>query len=169
MRKNRVIAAAALILVPFIAGVTSANATSALPVSIRIVLNVTTITPGHDIHGSAILTNASSKSIQVSTWECDQWLFVGLANRHVSYDPAVPTAACTQNFELKPGANRVAITVSTKYQVCAGAGAPSPGGPPRCTRSGMPSLPKGKYHIVVLTNGFPKVAQYSSRLRVTIT
>lgn len=144
-------------------GVTSLSAASKSPISIRVSLDTSTTRAGHPIHGTAILTNSSSKSILVRTWECDEWLFEGLANKNVPYQPVVPLASCSPTIKLKPGVNRFPITVSTSYQVC------QTRGTPRCTKSGMPSLPKGTYHIAVITNGLPKGTSYSDQIRITLS
>jgi len=128
-------------------------------VSIQVHLNVTTERGGRPIHGTAILTNASSKTILVEACASDGWLFVGLTNKQVSYDPAVAAVACNATIKLKPGANRFAIAVSTDYSVCY-----EIGGTPACGR-----LPSGTYHVAVTTLGLPKGTSYESHLRVTLT
>lgn len=163
------IAVVAVTLLSLSATITSSNAATKSPITIRVDLNVTTIRAGHSIHGTAFLTNSSSKSIPIQTWECSPWLFVGLANKDISYDPAVATVACSRTDILKPGKNRISITVMTVYQECAGGGPATKGGPPLCTKKGMPSLPKGSYHISVITNGMPTGTSYTSSIRVTLT
>jgi hypothetical protein len=168
MFARRVISVVVLATLAIIATASTSSATIKTPVSVQVQLNTTTIRAGHSIHGTAILTNASSTSIFVQGWDCGKWLFIGLANKNVAYDPAVATSACSNSVTLKPGANRVPITVSTQYQVCAGAG-PGTREVPRCTKVGMPALPKGTYHVVVITNGLSEFASYSAQLRVTIS
>jgi hypothetical protein len=163
MRTNRVVTAVGIAVLSIVAGIASAGASVLPPLSIRVVLNVTTIATGHNIRGTAIITNSTSKVIVVQTWECDQWLYVGLANRHVKYQPTILLSGCAASIDLMPGANRLPITVSTKYQSC------EVRGTPRCTKSGMPSLPVGRYHIAVITNGVPMISYKSGRLRVTLT
>jgi hypothetical protein len=163
------VATAAVAILSTFGGVSSATASTTSPLSIRIVLHATTATAGRALHGTAVLTNSSSKSIRVNTWECDQWLFVGLANKSAPYNPVVATAACSATVSLKPGVNLFPITVSTKYQVCEMSGAPATGDTPQCTKSGMPSLPKGTYRVAVITNGLPKGTSISARIRVTLS
>jgi hypothetical protein len=114
---------------------------------------------GHTIHGTAILTNSSSKTILVEACVANGWLFVGLANKNIPYDPAVSTVACNPTVRLKPGANRFAINVSTDYDVCSNSG-----GTPACGR-----LPSGTYHVAVTTLGLPKGTAFGSHIRVTLT
>jgi hypothetical protein len=164
MKWIRVVAAATFALVSIVTMVSSAGATTKSPVTIRVDLNVTSIRSGHPIHGTALLTNTSDKTIPIQTWECDEWLFVGLSNKDVPYDPAVPVASCSPTIDLKPGVNRFPITVSTDYQSCEMSGT----GLPKCPKVGPPLLPKGTYHVDVLTNGLPKGTSFTQRIRVTL-
>jgi len=163
MRTNRVVVAVGVALLTIVWGFTSADAATKSPLSIQIDLNVSTIATGHSIHGIAIIMNASSKAVEVQTWECDQWLYVGLAKKDVPYQPTFRLSSCSSPMVLLPGPNRLPITVSTKYRSC------EVGGTPRCPKSGMPSLPAGKYHIAVITNGSPTITFNSGRQRVTLT
>jgi hypothetical protein len=173
MLVRRVIAIVALALLPLAGTASPSSATSKTPVSVQVKLNTTTIRAGHSIHGIVILTNSSSKSILVEGFNCNQWLFVGIASKQVAYDPAVATSACPNSVTLKPGMNRVPITVSTKYDVCGGGAQKGTIQVPHCAgvgkRMGMPALPRGVYHVVVLTNGLPQFAPYVSRVRVTLS
>jgi hypothetical protein len=173
MRKTQPLAVVALALLTVFASTTAAYGTSKATVSIEVKLNVTTIRAGHSIHGTAILTNSSSKSILVQAFNCSQWLFVGLAMKDVPYDPAVATAGCTNSVTLKPGANRVPITVSTNYQACGNGPQKGTLELPHCVGVGkhlaMPALPRGTYHVVVFNNGEHDFAPYTSRVRVTLS
>ena len=169
MSLRRVIIIGALAVLPLIGVVSPSGATTKPPVSVQIELNATTIRAGHSVHGTAIITNSSSASILVQGWSCDQWLYVGLANKHITYDPAVPTSACSNSVTLKPGKNRVPITLTTMYQVCGAGTQKGTVQVPHCTKSGMPALPKGRYHVVVWTPAVSAFAPYSASLHVTIT
>jgi hypothetical protein len=136
-----------------------AGASGKSPVSIQIHLNVTTERAGHPIHGTAILSNDSSKTILVEACALDGWLFVGLTNKNVPFGPAVATVACNASIKLKPGANRFAIEVSTDYDVCY-----ENGGTPACGK-----LPSGTYHVAVTTIGLPKGTSFLSHIRVILT
>jgi streptogramin lyase len=146
-------------MVSVIAYASAATASSKSPVSIRVHLNVTTVRGGRPIHGTAILTNASPKTILVEACAYDGWLFVGLTNKSVTFDPAVAAVACNATIKLKPGTNRFPIAVSTDYGVCY-----ENGGTPACGR-----LPSGTYHVAVVTQGLPKGTSFESHLRVTLT
>jgi hypothetical protein len=173
MLARRVLLVVALALLPFASVASPSSATDKTPVSVQVKLNTTTIRAGHPIHGTAILTNSSSKSILVQAWNCNQWLFVGIASKQVAYDPAVPTSACPNSVTLKPGINRVPITVSTSYDACQQGPRKGTIELPHCAgvdkKMGMPALPRGVYHVVVLTNGLPQFAPYVSRVRVTLS
>ncbi|MGB8197701.1 MAG: hypothetical protein WCF25_11920 [Acidimicrobiales bacterium] len=171
MLPRRAIIAVAMMTLAIIGVATPSNATNT-PVSVQVQLNTTNIRAGHSIHGTAIITNASSKSIYVAEWSCIQWLLVGLANKKIAYDPAVAIAACAHSHTLNPGVTRVPITVSTKYDACGGGSQKGTVAVPRCTKVGkelaLPALPKGKYHVVVIALGLT-VAPYHSQLRVTLS
>jgi hypothetical protein len=138
---------------------TSADAVKKSPVSIHVALDATTARAGHPIHGTVILTDTTSKTILVEACASDGWLFVGLANKNVPYDPAVATVACNATIKLRPGANRFPIVVLTDYDVCSGNGGPTPCGP----------LPQGTYHVAVEALGLPKGTSFGAHLRVTLT
>jgi hypothetical protein len=163
MRTNRVAAAVGVTLLSIVGSITSADAATKSPLSMQVDLNVTTIATGHAIHGTAIIMNASSKAIEIQTWNCDQWLYVGLAKKNVPFEPTILLSSCSSPIDLLPGATRIPITVSTKFESC------EVGGTPRCPKFGMPSLPTGKYHIAVFTNGVPNISYKAGRSRVTLT
>jgi hypothetical protein len=163
MRTNRVVAAVCIALLSTAWSITATQAATKSPLSMQVDLDVTTIAAGHSIRGTAIITNASSTVIHVQTWECEQWIYVGLANKKVPFDPVVPLSACSASTTLKPGANRFPITLSTRYQSC------EVGGTPRCTKSGMPSLPLGTYHVAVMIDCTPGVTFNARHVRVTLT
>ena len=163
MRTNRVLAAFGITLLSICWSITSADGATRSALSIQIDLNVTTIATGHTIHGTAIIVNASSKAIDVHTWNCDQWLYVGLAKRNVPFEPTILLSSCSSSVNLLPGVTRLPITVSTKFQSC------EVGGTPRCPKSAMPSLPTGTYHVAVFTNGVPNIPYEAGHLRVTLT
>jgi hypothetical protein len=141
----------------------AAGATGRSPVTIRIDLDATTVMAGRAIHGTALLTNTSDKTILVESCAVDGWLDVGLSNKNVSYEPIDPLIACAPSVKLRPGVNSFPVTVQTRYQVCF-----KKHGTPRCTKTGMPSLPKGTYHVDVVTAGLPKGTQSSANTSVKL-
>jgi hypothetical protein len=74
-----------------------------------------------------------------------------------------PAIACAPSVKLKPGVNTFPITVQTIYQVCYQKHLK-----PRCTKTGMPALPKGTYHVEVVTAGLPKGTISTSPTSVTL-
>ena len=133
-------------------------------------LNVTTIRAGHSIHGTAILTNSSSKSILVQAWSMRPVALRRTGQQEVPYDPAVADvrlpelrhaqARCQSSTDhrvdevttfAEQGPQKGTIQGTALHQR-------------RCAR-----LPKGTYHVVVITNGLSEFAPYSSRIRVTLS
>jgi hypothetical protein len=161
--KPKHVAFAVILFAVVIAGSSSAGATDRSPVSIHINLDATKVIAGHAIHGTAVLTNASRKTILVESCAIDGWLDVGLANKSVQYEPISPAIACAPSVKLKPGVNTFPITVQTIYQVCYQKHLK-----PRCTKTGMPALPKGTYHVDVVTAGLPKGTISTSPTSVTL-
>jgi hypothetical protein len=163
VKSKRFIAASGLIILLIVGGASSANATSKSPISIRVDLEATTAKDGEPILGFAILTNSSSKTVVVESCASDGWLFVGLANKGVPFRPIVLTDACVPSIKLRPGANQFAVKVATTYQECGMHSAPF------CAKSGSPALPRGTYHLDVITLGLPKGTRVLTRSRVTLS
>jgi hypothetical protein len=65
---------------------------------------------------------------------------------------------CTSGpFTIKPGVNRLAVTVTTTYQSCAQSPGQASRHTPPCRpgRQKMPPLPAGHYHAVLVGEGLP--------------
>jgi hypothetical protein len=163
MMKKRFAIAITIALLSISWGISGASATSKSPISIRFTLDTTHMKAGTTIHGTAFLTNSSSKTLMVESCALDGWLFVGLANKTIPFNPAVSAVGCLPSVKLKPGVNRFRITVWSMYQEC------SAHGTPRCPKSGMPGLPKGTYHTVIETLGLPRGTPTLTHLRVTVS
>jgi hypothetical protein len=126
------------------------------PVEIHVRLDQTRVVGGLAIEGEATLTNTTSKAILVRQCAADGWLFVGLTNRTIPFDPAMPLIACPPSIRLHPGPNRFPVTVMTTYQECAQTGGRSTTSVPPCVNgSGPPPLPVGTYTTKVVTYGLP--------------
>jgi hypothetical protein len=143
-------------------GVANASTSAKSPISVRVTLSRTEVVAGRSIRGEAVLTNSGTKTVLVQACAYDGWLFVGLANKQISYSPAIATVACMPSVRLTPGINRFSITVVTTYQECGGTTSP------RCPKSGAPALPKGKYHTEVKILGLPSGTQKLSPISVTL-
>jgi hypothetical protein len=131
----------------------SANTNAKSPITVRIALSRTDAIAGESIRGVAIIINSTRNSIPVRSCALDGWLFVGIANKDIPFNPVVAVVACAGSIHLKPGANRFPLSVSTSYQQC-GPSASDTGGQ-HCTSTGMPPLPKGTYHTSVVILGLP--------------
>ena len=155
----------------FLSGCGTASAgrsTPAAQVEIHIKLDQTRIAGGSTIKGQATLTNTTSKTILVQQCAADGWLVVGLMNRKIPFDPAMPLIACPPSIRLHPGPNRFPITVATTYQECLQPDGQSTTYLPPCVHAnGLPSLPAGLYTTKVVTYGLP--ARTPTPRPITIT
>jgi hypothetical protein len=108
-----------LVLIPSgSSGASTASAHSAL--TIRILLGQTRTTAGQDIKGFGVITNHTSKRITVEACVLDGWLYVGLANRTITYNPVIAQVACAPTVQLHPGVNGFPIEVLTTFLQCGG-------------------------------------------------
>ena len=139
------------------------------PVEIRLVLSTTQVVAGTPIRGEALLTNTTGRTITVNTCAADGWLFVGLTNNHVSYDPLRLMMACSPTVHLRPGVNRFAVSISTGFQGCTETLTEATPQLPACLPpETMPPLPVGKYTTKVVTFGLPPGTQLPSPIKVTL-
>jgi hypothetical protein len=142
--------------------------TPSLAVRIRISLDQTRAIAGHPIRGQAVLTNTTAKPILVRACARDGWLFVGLTNATIPFDPAIAAAGCAPSVRLAPGTNRFPITVQTTYQECLAPGGQSLTPMPACTLHGPPPLPAGAYTTAVVTVGLPAGTPTAPPIHVTL-
>jgi hypothetical protein len=134
----------------------------------RIVLDRTRVFAGTPIHGEALLTNTTRKTITVQACSAGGWFRVGLINARVSFEPADPLIACRPSVRLRPGVNRVPITVSTSYLICTQkTNQPAPD-LPACIPTGMPPLPAGEYSTKTIATGLPAGSQAPRTIHVTL-
>ncbi|MGH9171024.1 MAG: hypothetical protein ACRD0Z_09435 [Acidimicrobiales bacterium] len=140
------------------------------PVEIRIELDQTQVAGGTTIKGEALVYNNTPEHMLVEQCAVDGWLWVGLANSAVPFEPASSVVACRPTVELAPGLNTFPITVSTSWDHCT-EGGPHAGTPrdPACLAGGLPPLPAGEYHTVVRTIGIPKGTRVGQPIDVTVT
>ena len=154
--------ASTLWLSPFASAVTRRSA----PVTIQISLTRERVGAGTSISGTATVTNLTSRPILVNACANDGWLFVGIVNHFVTFDPPVATAYCAPSVRLAPGPNRFPITVRTTYLSCTNRGPQEPG--PRCTPKGPPPLPDGYYDTKAIIYGLPKGTAPPDAVAVTV-
>lgn len=144
----------------------TASASTASPLSIRILLRQTRVTAGQTITGFAAINNKSSKPITVEACALDGWIYVGLTNKTITYDPAVATVACEPTVQLHPGVNGFPIEVLTIFLHCGGK--PVTLNDPPCGRNGIPPLPAGHYTTKVITFGLPARTPAPAPIAVTL-
>ena len=163
-RVSTVVCAAVVSLVLVAPGISGA-ATKKSPITISVAVAKTSVVAGTPIHGVAILTNTSSKSVTVKSCAANGWLFVGVANAQIPFGAASTAVACAPSVHLKPGANRFAVTIITTYSECSQVKNPNV---PRCTKSGAPPLPKGVYKTSVIVVGLPPGTPSPRAITVTL-
>jgi len=147
----------------------SSTTIASAPVEIRLVLDRTRLTAGTAIHGEALLTNTTGNSITVNTCAANGWLWVGLTNEKVGYNPANPLILCRPTVRLSPGLNRFSISISTDFQGCTRTTSEATPQLPSCTPKGdLPPLPSGLYFTKIVTAGLPKGTRLLSAIKVTL-
>jgi hypothetical protein len=147
----------------------SSASRSPSPVEIRLVLSATQVVAGTPIRAEALLTNTTGRTITVNTCAADGWLFVGLTNNRVRYDALRLMMACRPTVHLRPGVNRFAVSISTRFQGCTETLSEATPQLPACIPpETMPPLPVGKYTTKVVTFGLPHGTQLPSPITVTL-
>jgi hypothetical protein len=132
----------------------------------RVVLTKHTVRAGTTIAGTLIVTNASSKAVNLTS-ECEPDYAVVIRNRIVQQEPAFTTGCSSQPLILHHGANRFPITVTTTYFECLPTGGTSVSPLPKCSADGPPPLPAGRYTTVLYGSGdlaLPEPAPVNVRL-----
>ena len=146
------------------------SASTSYPISVKLILPRSKVATGTPILGHAVLTDRGSTAVTVEQCAIDGWVFVGLANGHIPFDPAVSAVACRPSVKLVPGKNRFPIRISTTYQSCLQASGQSVIHVPLCTDgNSLPPLPPGTYETKVVTFGLPPGAAMPRSIRVTLT
>jgi hypothetical protein len=138
------------------------------PVRIRVVLDKTHVVAGTTIHGIALLTNETGKTITVKACAVDGWFLIGLGNSRIPFNPITPTVACRPSVRLSPGLNRLRITVLTSYNACTQTKASATPQMPPCLATGQPPLPPGGYTTKTVILGLPRGSQVPAAIHVTL-
>ena len=124
---------------------------------------------GTPIRAEALLRNTTGRTITVNTCAANGWLFVGLTNDRVSYNAFRFLMACSPTVHLRPGVNRFAVSISTRFQGCTETLSEATPQLPACIPpETMPPLPVGRYTTKVVTFGLPHGTQLPSPIRVTL-
>jgi hypothetical protein len=120
----------------------------------RLVLRNTRVIAGTPIRGTLLVSNRSGRAINLNRG-CRPSYEVALTSPR--YTPSIAFAAdCSvQPFIIRPGTNRLPVTVQTTYLACSATGS-SAGQVPRCRHGNrMPPLPAGRYDAVLFGDGLP--------------
>jgi hypothetical protein len=122
----------------------------------RLVLQQTHVTAGTPIKGWLVVTYQGRAPINLNRG-CRPQYAVVITNHRLPPDVAFPTDCSTAPFVIKPGENRLAITVITTYRMCAQLARQATGSMPACLhgRQIMPPLPPGRYEAVLVGDGLP--------------
>jgi hypothetical protein len=122
----------------------------------RLVLPQTHVTAGTAIKGTLVVTYRGRAPINLNRGCSPQYAVVVTNHRlppHVGF-----TAVCsTAPFVIRPGENRLAVTVVTTYLACTHVAKLATSSLPVCLhgRQVMPSLPPGRYEAVLVGDGLP--------------
>lgn len=145
-----------LCLTSVVFGVASSGATDNenAKISIRLSLSETVASIGESIPGIVTITNRSRRPILIHACASDGWLLVGLSDSEIHFQPVFLTIGCTPSIYLEVGVNKFPVELSTLYQHCSQSSKET--SVPRCSKTGMPHLPKGHYRASVYFQGLPK-------------
>lgn len=138
------------------------------PIKVHLALHKDHVVAGQSIRGTVLLTNPTSRTITVKSCAKDGWLQVGLKGHGYTYGAISLLIGCPPSIRLTPGANRFSVTVLTRYQGCLQPGGQSVAPIHKCTPSGPPALPSGKYSTIIDITGIP-LSQIQAARPVTVT
>ena len=122
----------------------------------RLVLQQTHVTAGTPIKGSLVVMYRGRAPINLNRG-CRPQYAVVVTNHRFPPDVPFPADCSTAPFVIKPGENRLAVTVITTYRMCAQLASQATGSMPACLhgRQIMPPLPQGRYEAVLVGDGLP--------------
>ena len=123
----------------------------------HLVLEQTRVTAGTEIKGTLVVINASYAPVNL-THGCRPDYVVVLTNRQFPPDVAFTSACSGASFIIRPGVNRLAVTVLTTVLNCvqiAKLATPQHPACPRSRHGGTPALPPGRYEAVLVGAGLP--------------
>ena len=122
----------------------------------RLVLQQTHVTAGTAIKGTLVVNYRGRAPINLNRGCGPQYAVVVTNHRYPPH--AAFTAVCSvAPFVIKPGENRLAVTIETTYLGCTYDTWQATSSLPACLhgRQVMPSLPPGRYEAVLVGNGLP--------------
>ncbi len=122
----------------------------------RLVVQRTHVVAGTQIAGTLVVVYHGRKPVNLNRG-CRPQYAVALANRKYRPDVAFPADCPAAPFIIKPGVNRLAVTVQTTYLACTQTAGQATRDLPACPRGHhlMPPLPPGRYHAVLVSTGLP--------------
>jgi hypothetical protein len=137
-----------------------APATGLIPapggVTDSLVLQRTQVTAGTPIKATLIVTYRGRAPINL-THGCRPQYAVVVTNHRFPPAVAFPTDCALLPFIIKPGENRLGVTVETSYLSCSEVASQATRRSPACLpgRQPMPPLPAGHYEAVLVGDGLP--------------
>ena len=122
----------------------------------RLVLLQTQVTAGTPIKGWLVVTYRGRAPINLNRG-CRPQYAVVITNHRFPPDVAFPADCSAAPFVIKPGENRLAVTVITTYRMCAQVASQATSSMPACLHGHqiMPPLPPGRYEAVLVGDGLP--------------
>jgi len=120
----------------------------------RLVLQRTRVTAGTPIKGTLIVTYRGRAPINLNH-HCRPYYAVVVTNHRFPPAAGFPADCSAAPFIIKPGENRLAVTVQTTYLTCSQVASQATSSSPACLhgRQTMPSLPPGRYQAVLIGDG----------------
>jgi hypothetical protein len=122
----------------------------------RLVLSRTRVAAGTPIAGVLVVTYRGDTPVNLNRG-CRPQYAVALTRRGLPPRVGFPADCGVAPFIIKPGQNRLPVTVATTYSACTQAAGQATSAVPACGhgRQVMPPLPPGRYRTVLLSTGFP--------------
>jgi len=136
----------------------------------RLVLQQTHVTAGTPIKGSLVVMYRGRAPINLNRG-CRPQYAVVITNHRFPPDVAFPADCSAAPFVIKPGENRLAVTVITTYRMCAQVASQATSSMPACLHGHqiMPPLPPGRYEAVLVGDGLPLPAPAPIPIRLAAT
>lgn len=120
----------------------------------RLVLRQTRVPAGTPIRGTLLVTYRGRKPVNLSRG-CRPQYAVVVTNHRFPPLVAFPAVCSTDPFIIRPGTNRLAVTVQTSYLSCTQSASQVSRYTPLCLPGSqqMPPLPAGRYQAVLVGDG----------------
>jgi hypothetical protein len=120
----------------------------------RLVLRQARVTAGTPIKGTLIVTYRGRAPINL-TRRCSPQYAVVVTNHRFPPEAAFASSCSLLPFMMKPGENRLPVTVLTTYLGCSEVRKQATSSTPACLRGRqkMPPLPPGRYEAVLVGDG----------------